>query len=96
MTLYRRLCILLLALYLVAGFTEARAATTYALKFYFYSTARGHTVLPSSYLATIPGDIYGSRKDCADAGDKSLAHYISNPLPDGSRIMVYFTCEDRQ
>lgn len=93
MTLYRRLCLLLLALYLLSGFTEARAATTYTLKFYFYSTDRGHTVLPSSYLATLPGGSYSTRKDCAAAGDKSLAKYVSNPMPDGARILVYFICE---
>lgn len=90
MTLSHRLYWFLLALYLVS----AHAATTYTLKFYFYATDRGHTVLPSSYLATLPGDSYSTRKDCAAAGDKSLAKYVSNPMPDGARILVYFTCEE--
>lgn len=93
MKLYTRLRYLFLALFLLLRFADARADTPYRLTFYFYPTDTGHTVRLGSYLASLPAGTFATHSECVAQGDKALAGYKSTPLPDGARLLPYFTCE---
>lgn len=96
-TLYNCLCCLLLTVFLLLGLMDrARADTPYQLTFYVFATDTGHTALLSSYYLILPAGTFSTRAECEAQGNKSQDDSKGTPLPDGARLLPYFTCDQQR
>lgn len=92
MNLYRRLVYLLLALYLISGFTEAHAATIYVLVLETWPTT-GHGLPGTEDIERILIPGFPDKETCRKYGQATQDAYPAPKDKHFTRHMLAWVCE---